>query len=176
MKAHHLISPWVSIGICLSFLVRQTAVGGPQQQDHPGDSVQSRSSPKPAPKKNSTFRLLPKFDEKRDTAGFKLIPLHKDDPDFVPYDKEPQIIKKVEPAYPELAKRAGLEGSVIVKMLVDTKGKVAQVVVLKSDAEVFNEPAIQAAKQFVFTPATVKNKPVAVWISYPFRFRPGDKR
>jgi TonB family protein len=177
MKARHLISTWVSIGICLCFLVqRQTAAGGLQQQDHPGDSVKSRSSPTLAPKKNSTFKLLPKFDEKKDTAGFKLIPLHKDDPDFVPYDKEPQIIRKVEPAYPEPAKRAGLEGRVIVKMLVDTAGKVGQVVVLKSDAEVFNEPAIEAAKQFVFTPATVNNKPVAVWISYPFRFRLQDKK
>ena len=176
MKMLHFISTWVPIGICLSLLVqRQTSAGGLLQQDHSRDTVKSRLSPKYVPKKN-TFRLLPKFNEKKDTAGFKLIPLHKDDSDFVPYDREPQIIKKVEPTYPEPAKRAGLEGKVTVKMLVDSKGRVGQVVVLKSDAEVFNEPAIEAAKQFAFTPATMNNKPVAVWISYPFRFRLQDKK
>jgi protein TonB len=96
--------------------------------------------------------------------------------DFVPYEKEPQIVKKVEPKYPELAMRAGLEGKVIVKIWVDKEGKVKQVVVLKSDAEIFNEPAIDAAKQFVFTPAYMNNGPVAVWVSFPFRFKLTDKK
>jgi periplasmic protein TonB len=96
--------------------------------------------------------------------------------DFVPYEKEPQIVKKVEPKYPDLAMRAGLEGKVIVKIWVDKEGKVKQVVVLKSDAEIFNEPSIEAAKQFVFTPAYMNNGPVAVWVSFPFRFKLTDKK
>jgi protein TonB len=96
--------------------------------------------------------------------------------DFVPYEKEPQIVKKVEPKYPDLAMRAGLEGKVIVKIWVDKEGKVKQVVVLKSDAEIFNEPSVEAAKQFVFTPAYMNNGPVAVWVSFPFRFKLTDKK
>lgn len=96
--------------------------------------------------------------------------------DFVPYEKEPQIVKKVEPKYPDLAMRAGLEGKVIVKIWVDKEGKVKQVVVLKSDAEIFNDPAVEAAKQFVFTPAYMNNGPVAVWVSFPFRFKLTDKK
>ena len=96
--------------------------------------------------------------------------------DFVPYEKEPQIVKQVKPKYPELAMRAGLEGKVIVKIWVDKEGKVKQVVVLKSDAEIFNEPAVDAAKQFVFTPAYMNNGPVAVWVSFPFRFTLTDKK
>jgi protein TonB len=96
--------------------------------------------------------------------------------DFVPYEKEPQIVKKVEPRYPDLAMRAGLEGKVIVKIWVDKEGKVKQVVVLKSDAEIFNEPSVEAAKQFVFTPAYMNNGPVAVWVSFPFRFKLTDKK
>jgi periplasmic protein TonB len=133
-------------------------------------------SPKHIPKKDKTFKLLPKFNYGKDTAGFQLIPKHYDgtgsnDSDFVPYDVEPQIIKKVEPKYPESARRSGLEGKVIVKMWVDRKGKVGQVAVLKSDAEIFNAPAMDAAKEFVFTPAYISNKPVGVWVSYPFRFK-----
>ena len=96
--------------------------------------------------------------------------------DFVPVEKEPVVVKKVEPKYPELAMRAGLEGKVWVKIWVDKEGKAKQVVVLKSDAEIFNEPAVEAAKQFVFTPAYMNNGPVAVWVSVPFKFKLADKR
>jgi protein TonB len=96
--------------------------------------------------------------------------------DFVPVEKEPVPIKKVEPKYPELAMRAGLEGKVWVKIWVDKEGKPKQVVVLKSDAEIFNEPAVEAAKQFVFTPAYMNNGPVAVWVSVPFKFKLADKK
>jgi len=67
---------------------------------------------------------------------------------FVPVEKEPVVVKKVEPKYPDLAMRAGLEGKVWVKIWVDKEGKAKQVVILKSDAEIFNEPAMEAAKQF----------------------------
>jgi protein TonB len=96
--------------------------------------------------------------------------------DFVPVEKEPVVVKKVEPRYPELAMRAGLEGKVWVKIWVDKEGKPKQVVVLKSDAEIFNEPAIDAAKQFLFTPAYMNNGPVSVWVSIPFRFKLADKK
>jgi len=92
-------------------------------------------------------------------------------PDFVPYEKEPTVVKKIDPKYPEIALRAGLEGNVYVKVWVDKEGKVRKVVVLKSDAEIFNESAIEAAKQWVFTPAVMQKGPVSVWVSIPFRFR-----
>jgi protein TonB len=92
-------------------------------------------------------------------------------PDFVPYEKEPTVVKKVEPKYPELALRAGLEGNVFVKVWVDKEGKVRKVVTLKSDAEIFVSAAEEAAKQWVFTPAVMQKGPVSVWVSIPFRFR-----
>jgi len=96
--------------------------------------------------------------------------------DFVPVEKEPVPVKKVEPKYPELAMRAGLEGKVWVKIWVDKEGKPKQVVILKSDAEIFNEPAVEAAKQWGFTPAYMNNGPVAVWVSIPFRFKLADRK
>jgi len=96
--------------------------------------------------------------------------------DFVPVEKQPAVVKRVEPKYPDLAIRAGLEGTVFVKIWVDKEGKVRDVVILKSDAEIFNEPAVSAAKQFLFTPAYMNNGPVAVWVSFPFRFKLADRR
>jgi len=90
--------------------------------------------------------------------------------DFVPVEKEPVPVKKVEPKYPELAMRAGLEGKVWVKIWVDKEGKPKEVDVLQSDAEIFNEPAVEAAKQFVFTPAYMNDGPVSVWVTITLRF------
>ena len=92
-------------------------------------------------------------------------------PDFVPYEKEPTVVKRIEPKYPDLALRAGLEGNVFVKVWVDKEGKVRKVVLLKSDAPIFEEAAISAASQWVFTPAVMQKGPVSVWVSIPFRFR-----
>ncbi len=92
-------------------------------------------------------------------------------PDFVPYEKEPVVVRKVEPKYPEIALRAGLEGNVYLKVWVDKEGKVRKAVILKSDAEIFNEEAKKAAMQWVFTPAVMQQGPVDVWVSIPFRFR-----
>jgi TonB family protein len=173
MKTLAHFSVWLAISICLSLFVReQTSSSGPLQQNASKDSltIQTEST------NTNAFKFLPKYNQEKDTAGFKLIPKHYDDSDFVPYDKEPQIVKKVEPTYPERAKRTRLEGKVIVKLWIDKDGKVKRAVVLKSDAEIFNESAIEAAKQFVFTPAYLNNEPVAVWVSYPFRFQLPDTK
>ncbi|MFA4936906.1 MAG: energy transducer TonB [Patescibacteria group bacterium] len=92
-------------------------------------------------------------------------------PDFVPVEKQPVPVKTQQPAYPEIARRAGVEGTVWVKILIDKEGKAKKAVIIKSDAEIFNEAAIQAALQWVFTPAMMNNGPVQVWAAVPFRFK-----
>ena len=91
-------------------------------------------------------------------------------PDFVPFEKAPVAIKIVEPKYPELAQRAGVEGTVWVKIWVDKEGKPRKALVLKSTAELFNQAAVDAAMKWVFTPALMRNGPVSVWVSIPFKF------
>ncbi len=92
-------------------------------------------------------------------------------PDFVPFEKAPAVIKRVDPLYPELARKAGMEGRVIVKVWIDRKGKVKDVVILKGATEVLNEAAIKAAKQWEFTPAMMKHGPVDVWSTLTFNFK-----
>jgi protein TonB len=89
---------------------------------------------------------------------------------FIPVEKQPVIVKRVVPEYPPMAVRAGLEGTVWVKILVDKDGKPKKAVVVKSTAEMFDDAAVQAAMQFIFTPAVMNNGPVKVWVSIPFRF------
>ena len=92
-------------------------------------------------------------------------------PDFVPVEKQPAPVKNPSPIYPEIARRAGVEGTVWVKIWVDKEGKAKKAQILKSDAELFNQAAIDAAMQWVFTPAVMNNGPVAVWVSIPFKFK-----
>ncbi len=95
----------------------------------------------------------------------------EDPPDFVPVEQQPVPIKQVNPEYPEIARRAGVEGTVWVKILVDKEGKAEKAVLMKSDNEIFNESAIKAALGWVFTPAMMNNGPVRVWAAVPFRFK-----
>ncbi len=90
--------------------------------------------------------------------------------DYVPMEKAPVPVKQVKPEYPDIARKAGMEGKVWVKIWVTKEGKIKQVVIIKSDSEIFNQAAINAAKQFVFTPALSAAGPVAVWVTFPFIF------
>jgi len=91
--------------------------------------------------------------------------------DFLVVEVPPVPVKQIVPAYPEIARRAGVEGTVWVKALITKEGKVKKVIVLKSDADIFNEAATDAAMHYVFTPAIMNSGPVAVWASIPFRFK-----
>jgi protein TonB len=96
--------------------------------------------------------------------------------EFIPVEKPPAIVKKVMPEYPEMAVRAGLEGTVWVKILVDKDGKPKKAVVVKSTAEMFDEAALTAAMGFLFTPAVMNQGPVKVWVSIPFKFQLKDAK
>jgi protein TonB len=90
---------------------------------------------------------------------------------FIPVEKLPELVVAVKPVYPDLATRAGIEGTVYVKVLVDKEGKPKKAVVVKTDADLFNQAAIDAAMKSVFSPAIQNNKPVTVWVVIPFKFQ-----
>jgi periplasmic protein TonB len=90
---------------------------------------------------------------------------------FIPFEDEPVALLNPSPSYPELALRANIEGTVWVKMLVTKDGSVKKAIVEKSNADIFNESALAAANRWTFRPALMNHRPVAVWVSIPFRFR-----
>lgn len=92
--------------------------------------------------------------------------------EFVPVEVEPQVINKVPPVYPELARKAQVEGIVFLDILVDKEGKVRDVQILKpSRTNVgFEEAAVEAVKKWTFSPAIQNGKPVAVWMTQPVKF------
>src|SRR5262245_10965738 len=63
----------------------------------------------------------------------------------------PRKIKNVDPVYPDDAKAAGVEGPVILEIVVNTKGLVSEIRVLNS-IPLLDAAAIQAVWQWQYTP------------------------
>ena len=85
-------------------------------------------------------------------------------------EKQPQPTKEVVPDYPEVARKAGIEGHVTVYVLISKAGKVEAVGKVLGP-EVFHAAAKAAAAGWEFTPAIQNDKPVRVWVSLPFKFQ-----
>jgi len=96
---------------------------------------------------------------------------------FIPYDEPPNpvggfaaIQKKLK--YPEIARKAGIEGKVIIYAKINTKGVVINTKVVKPLGNSgCNEAAINAIKAVKWKPAMQRDKPVTVWVSVPVQFK-----
>lgn len=89
--------------------------------------------------------------------------------DFVYYDEPPAVVTQVVPVYPDLAREAGVDGTVLLRVLVGKDGRVKDVHVDRSIA-LLDEAAVAAARRWVFTPALSNGHPVMVWVAVPVRF------
>ena len=80
-------------------------------------------------------------------------------------------IRNVEPLYPAEALEAGLEGEVMLQVVIGTAGFVTDARVLRS-APHFDGAAIAAVKQWRYVPTVVGGTPVPVTFTVTVRFRP----
>ena len=91
---------------------------------------------------------------------------------FIPYDDPPQPLSSIRPVYPEIAQEAGIEGTVVVQVFVDKKGRVQDTLILKGIPNTgLDEAAVMAIKKTRFRPAKQRERAVGVWISIPVNFR-----
>jgi protein TonB len=82
----------------------------------------------------------------------------------------PTKILDVLPVYPPAAREARIQGVVILEALIDGKGKVEQARVLRSVSEL-DQAALDAVKQWVFTPTLINGKPVKVVMTVTVNFK-----
>ncbi|MBA2404945.1 MAG: TonB family protein [Bdellovibrionales bacterium] len=82
----------------------------------------------------------------------------------------PVPISEIRPVYPKIAKEKEIEGSVAMDVLIDEAGKVRQVSVIEGE-EIFRTSAMEAMRKFLFRPAKVDGKSVAVRIRYAIKFK-----
>jgi periplasmic protein TonB len=78
--------------------------------------------------------------------------------------------KTVKAPYPEDARRAGIEGAVLLELTIDEQGHVTAVRLVEGVGHGLDEPAIAAAGQFLFEPARVDGVPVATVITFTYRW------
>jgi protein TonB len=100
-----------------------------------------------------------------------------DQPVFTPYTVRPEIRDRraaariVERNYPRLLKDAGIGGTVMVWVFIDTQGVVKNSQVQKSSGNAgLDEAALISAQNFTFSPALNRDKRVPVWVAIPITF------
>ena len=74
----------------------------------------------------------------------------------------PIIVTQPEPEYSDDARKAHLQGFVMLSIVVNTSGKATNIDVIKSLGMGLDEKAIEAVQRWVFKPGTSKGVPVNV--------------
>lgn len=95
---------------------------------------------------------------------------------FVVVEERPEMIggiaelsKSVK--YPAIARQAGIEGMVVVKVVVTPDGTAESPEILKSPSDVLNSAAIEAVLKQRFKPGRQRGRAVACYMAIPVRFR-----
>ena len=85
--------------------------------------------------------------------------------------KEPKRLLEVKPIYPEVARRAGIQGVVILEVIVDTEGAVRDLRVLRGLPLGMTEAAEDAVRRWQWEPATYNGRPVEVYVNVSVIFK-----
>ncbi|MDR0758582.1 MAG: energy transducer TonB [Treponema sp.] len=101
-------------------------------------------------------------------AAEDYLPMHKIS--VPPVFSEREIIASL--AYPAIALRSGIEGTVYLELFVDRRGVVKQITILRENppGRGFGEAAVNAFRGLTGKPAEANGVPVAVRYRYPVRF------
>ncbi len=95
---------------------------------------------------------------------------------FIAVEQMPTIIGGTEALYrileyPELARRAGIEGRVIVQFIIDEEGNVIDPYVIRGVGAGLDEAALRAVSQLKFEPGRQRGRAVRVQYTIPVTFR-----
>ena len=123
----------------------------------------SRSAPEPLPGSGSPATIP--------AAGFEVEPPASGPLETLPAGSEPPALKtRTEPRYPEAARRAGISGEVVLRLVVETDGSVSRLQLLAGAPFGLSEAAEEAVRKWTWFPARVGGRPVAVWKTVRVRF------
>ncbi len=84
----------------------------------------------------------------------------------------PKYRQNRQPSYPLIAKRRGYEGEILLSVLVDGAGTVSEITIKNSSGHLsLDNAALNTVKNWLFTPAAVNGRPVAMWVDVPIQFQ-----
>ena len=97
--------------------------------------------------------------------------------EFIAVEEYPVQVYEENPAYTEMAERAGMEGVVWVRALIDNQGKVRDAIIQKASGTNagFEEAALEAAYKNRYKPAIQNGRPIPVWVSYKVVFELSER-
>jgi protein TonB len=81
----------------------------------------------------------------------------------------PRKLRDAGPAYPELARRVGAQGTVIIECRIDENGRVVGARVLRGHP-LLDAAALEAVEQWLYTPTLLNGVPVSVLMTVTVRF------
>jgi protein TonB len=82
----------------------------------------------------------------------------------------PSFLHRVVPSYPALAKRLEKQGTVLLRVTIDDRGRPVEVEILQKAGFGLDEEAIRAVKESTFVPAKMDGKPLTCKALLPIRF------
>ncbi len=83
----------------------------------------------------------------------------------------PVVIHSVDPEFSEEARKAKVAGNVLVAIIVDANGHPQHVRVIRGIGMGLDEKAVEAVRQYLFKPAMMNGKPVAVEVNFDVNFQ-----
>ncbi len=92
--------------------------------------------------------------------------------DVVPgLDQPTRVLHAVPPSYPREARRAGIEGRVLVEIGVDERGNVARTTIIGDSPKLLADAVVSSLSQWKFRPHTYRGVPVKVRLRQPITFK-----
>jgi protein TonB len=82
----------------------------------------------------------------------------------------PVAVETISPVYPELARRAHVEGVVLLEAIIGVDGAVRDVRVLRGVHPLLDPAALEAVRRWRYAAATVGRRPVAVYLQVVITF------
>src|SRR3954454_21058962 len=81
----------------------------------------------------------------------------------------PRKTEDMRPIYPDIARQARIEGTVVMEAVLDPSGRVTQLHVIKS-VPMLDQAALDAVRQWRYTPSVYGGRPVSVLMTITVRF------
>jgi len=88
-------------------------------------------------------------------------------------DERPEVLSGPILTYPELMRQAGIEGRVVVEVVIDSLGRAepGSLRIVESPQRAFDTPALSYVRRALFRPARVMGRSVRVLVRLPIDFR-----
>jgi periplasmic protein TonB len=152
----------------------------PKRQDKRQETVPPDQTPPPSPEsvpdESSQGKETPMQPPQEETTAFDTAATGPASNQAAPppavEDAIPEYRRNPPISYPKRARRRGYEGTVLLEVLVNRNGKVADLRILASSGyAILDRSAIKTVKTWSFKPAKKGNDTIDMWVQVPVRFK-----